>query len=65
MALLLVAHLHRPIGVWLRDSNLPVHIRLAVCIQTVLKVKVPELADDYVLPHVLGELVPIGAVPRV
>ena len=62
---MLVAHLNCPIWVRLRDSNLPVHIRLAVCVQAVLKVKVPELADDYVLPHVLGELVPIGTVPRV
>jgi len=49
----------------LRHSDLPVHIRLAVCVQTVLNVKVPELAYDYVLPHVFGELLPVGPVPSV
>jgi hypothetical protein len=62
---LLVAHLHGPVWLRLGHSDLPVHIRLAVCVQTVLNVKVPELAYDYVLPHVFGELLPIRPVPRV
>lgn len=65
MALLLVTHLHSPIWVWLSHSNLPVHIRCAVSVQTVLKVKVPELANDDILPQVFGELVAIRTVTRV
>ena len=62
---MLVAHLHRPVWLRLRHSDLSVHIRLAVRVQAVLDVKVPELAYDYVLPHVFGELFPVGPVPRV